>query len=117
MSAITPTGTEPTGRWPVPHRSRGCYTFGVPTTRRRHVITETDAVSRALEDAAKRWPEDSHHRSKLLLHLLEEGHRAVVGRAEERVAARRDGVASTAGALTGSYGADYLCQLREEWPR
>ena len=88
----------------------------VPTTRRRHLITETDEVVQALDDAAKRWPEDSHSRSKLLRHLLEEGHRAVVGQHEERTARRREAVVRTSGALSGVYGADYLQQLREEWP-
>lgn len=31
----------------------------VPTTRRRHVITETDQMAQALDDAAARWPADS----------------------------------------------------------
>jgi len=88
----------------------------VPTTRRRHLITETEAVARALDDAARHWPEDSHSRPKLLLHLLEEGHRAVVQSDEEELTARREAVARSRGALTGAYGEGYLRQLREEWP-
>jgi hypothetical protein len=88
----------------------------MPTTRPRHVITETDKVTRALDDAAVRWPEDRHSRSKLLMHLLEEGHRAVVGEREHHAEARRDAIARTGGALTGAYSRDYLSQLREDWP-
>lgn len=88
----------------------------MPTTRRRHLITETDEVARALDDAAKRWPADGHSRAKLLLRLLEEGHRAVVAQREDHVAARREAVARTCGALTGVYGAGYLTELREDWP-
>lgn len=88
----------------------------VPTTRRRHLITETEAVARALDDAARRWPEDSHSRPKLLLHLLEEGHRAVIQSDEAELTARREAVARSRGALTGAYGEGYLRQLREEWP-
>jgi hypothetical protein len=80
------------------------------------MITETDAVARALDDAAKRWPEDSHSRAKLLLRLLAEGHRAVVGQHERTADARRDAVSRTAGVLTGVYGQDYLSRLREDWP-
>lgn len=98
------------------HQNSECYTCRVPTTRRRHVITETDEVGRALDDAAKRWPEDRHSRSKLLLRLVAAGHRVVVGQDEERLAARREAVTRTSGALTGLYGQDYLQRLREDWP-
>lgn len=87
----------------------------MPTTRRRHLITETEEVIRALDDAAKRWPEDSDSRSKLLLRLVQEGHRALVEQEEVQSSARRDAVEHTAGALTGVYGQDYLRQLREDW--
>ncbi len=88
----------------------------MPTTRPRHVITETEQVARALEDAGRRWSADRGNRGKLLLHLLEEGHRAVVGQQESQVRDRRDAVARTSGALTGLYGDGYLSELREDWP-
>lgn len=79
-------------------------------------MTETEQVARALDDAAKRWPADRRNRARLLLRLVEEGHRAVVGDQERTAAARRDAVDRTRGALTGAYGADFLAQLREDWP-
>jgi len=88
----------------------------VPTTRPRHLITETEQVARALDDAAQRWPGDSGNRAKLLLHLVEEGHRAVVGQQASQVRGRRNAVAETSGGLTGLYGAAYLNELREDWP-
>lgn len=88
----------------------------MPTTRPRHLITETDQVARALDDAARRWPADRGNRAKLLLHLVEEGHRAVVGQQESRASERRDAVARTSGTLTGLYGEGYLSGLREDWP-
>lgn len=88
----------------------------MPTTRRRHLITETEQVAQALDDAAKRWPAESGNRAKLLLHLLEEGHRAVVGHQELSLRERREAVTRTSGALTGLYGTDYLSELREDWP-
>jgi hypothetical protein len=88
----------------------------MPTTRPRHVITETEQIVRALDDAAKRWPADRDNRAKLLAHLVEEGHRAVVGELERDTSARRDAVARTSGALTGAYGDGYLADLREDWP-
>jgi glutathione S-transferase len=88
----------------------------MPTTRPRHLITETDAVAQALDDAAGRWPADRGNRAKLLLHLLDEGHRAVSGQAELAAKARRKAVARTSGVLTGVYGAGYLAELRKDWP-
>ncbi len=88
----------------------------MPTTRRRHVITESEQVAHALDDAARQWPADSGNRARLLLHLVEEGHRAVVGQREIGVHERRNAVARTSGALTGVYGEGYLNELREDWP-
>lgn len=88
----------------------------MPTTRRRHLITETEQVAQALHDAAKRWPAESGNRAKLLLHLLEEGHRAIVGQWQSAIRERREAVARTSGALTGDYGDSYLNKLREDWP-
>lgn len=88
----------------------------MPTTRRRHLITETDQVARAIDDAARRWPGDSENRARLLLRLLEEGHRAVVDQQAGVVRERRAAVARTSGALTGLYGEGYLDDLRKDWP-
>jgi hypothetical protein len=88
----------------------------MPTTRPRHVITETEQVVRALDDAARRWPADGGNRAKLLAHLVEEGHRAVISQLERDASARRDGVTRTRGVLTGAYGDGYLAELREDWP-
>ena len=88
----------------------------MPTTRPRHVITETDRVARALDDAADRWPEDRGSRARLLLHLVEEGHRALVAHDAQRHAERRAAIERTSGVLDGVYEPDYLQQLREDWP-
>jgi hypothetical protein len=88
----------------------------MPTARPRHTITETEPVARALDAAAKRWPTDRENRAKLLLHLVEEGHRAMAQDAESFVRERRAAVARTAGALTGAYGEGYLSELRQDWP-
>jgi hypothetical protein len=94
-----------------------CYTHDVmPTTRPRHTITETDEVARALSDAARRWPQDSGRPGKLLLDLLQEGHRAIAAEGERENAERRAAIERTAGVLTGVYGPDYLEQLRNDWP-
>lgn len=88
----------------------------VPTTRPRHLITESDDLARALDDAARRWPEDRHSRAKLLVHLAEEGHRALIAGSQRKRSRRLAAIQSTSGALSGTYGPDYLKQLREDWP-
>lgn len=88
----------------------------MPTTRPRIVLTETDALSAVLDDAARRWPDDAGSRSRLLLHLVEEGHRAVTSQVEEALRQRIEAIEGRAGVLTGVYEPGYLEQLREDWP-
>jgi hypothetical protein len=78
------------------------------------MITESEQVAQALDDAAQHWPGDRGNRSKLLLRLLAEGHRAVLDQRAHGVASRRDTVARTSGALTGVFGENYLAALRED---
>jgi hypothetical protein len=87
----------------------------MPTTRRRHMITESDQVARALDDAAQRWPADRGNRSKLLLRLLAEGHRALLDQRAQDAVTRREAVCRTSGALTGVFDDDYLTSLRGDW--
>lgn len=80
------------------------------------MITETDEVARALDDAARRWPQDRERPTRLLLDLVREGHRAIAGDAASAAADRRAAIERTGGALTGSYPAGYLDRLRDDWP-
>ncbi|MGH3765119.1 MAG: hypothetical protein ACRDTX_08205 [Pseudonocardiaceae bacterium] len=86
----------------------------MPTTRRRHFVTETDDLAAALDAAARRWPTLS--RPQLLVRLALEGDHAVRQAAEERRQRRLAAVRRHSGILTGAYGPDYLHNLREEWP-
>jgi len=101
----------------VLYRSRGAtLRFGVPTSRPRHTLTETDEVARALDDAARRWPEERSARGKLLMRLVREGHRAIVGEHDAEARRRREAVRRTEGALTGTYPEGHLERLRGDWP-
>ena len=88
----------------------------MPTTRPRHVVTETDRVAEALDEAARRWPEDRNSRARLLLRLVEAGHQALLDQASKRRGARLNAIRQTSGVLTDTYGADYLERLRADWP-
>lgn len=88
----------------------------MPTARPRHTITETDAVARALDAAADRWPEDAGARGRLLMRLVEEGHAAINDAREQEIERRRRAVRETAGILTGVYRDHEVQRLREEWP-
>lgn len=79
------------------------------------MITETDQLAQALNDAAKRWPADSASRAKLLLHLVDEGHRALVEDTAKKRDARLAAIRRTSGAASGAYESGYLDRLREDW--
>jgi hypothetical protein len=82
----------------------------MPTTRPRHLITETDDLAAALDIAAAQWPGVS--RPQLLVKLAitaAEPLAAEVVR-QRRLAALRE--------LSGSfsYPPGYLAELRADWP-
>lgn len=86
----------------------------VPTTRPRHVLTETDDLAAALDLAAQRWPGLS--RPQLLVRLALEGHRAAQDAGNTQRRRRLDAVHRHSGAFTGAYGAGYREELRKDWP-
>ena len=88
----------------------------MPTTRPRHSITETDAVAAALEDAARRWPEDRDSPGRLLTRLLRAGHDAIREDRHDETADRLRGIEESAGVLDDAFPAGYLDDLRDDWP-
>jgi hypothetical protein len=86
----------------------------MPTTRPRHLVTETDDLALALDAAGQRFPGLS--RPQLLVRLALEGHRMAQNAHDERRRRRLSALSRHRGALTGVYGPDYLTQLRQDWP-
>jgi hypothetical protein len=84
----------------------------MPTKRHRLLVTETDELAAALDEAARRWPDLS--RPRLLVRLAEEGQRVIndEGASQRRVA----GVRHSAGSLAGVWPPDAREGLRDEWP-
>jgi hypothetical protein len=89
--------------------------FGMPTTRPRYQVTETPEVARALDRAAQRWPREP--RSKLLLRLVEVGAEALMRDQQADELAHRAAVFASAGRYASAFGADYLAELRGDWPK
>lgn len=86
----------------------------MPTARPRHYVTETDDLAAALDAAALRWPGLS--RPQLLVRLAVESHQAAQQEEDEQRRRRLAAVRRHSGALTGTYGKDYLDGLRKDWP-
>jgi hypothetical protein len=88
----------------------------MPTTNRRHAITETDDIARALEVAAKTWPDLADKPGALLRRLILLGRNTLVHDRATAEDAREQSIDATAGALAGVFGPNYLHELREDWP-
>jgi hypothetical protein len=86
----------------------------MPTSRPRHLVTETDDLRAALDAAAQRWP--GLTRPQLLVRLALVGSQAGEDDEARRRSERVDAVRRHAGAATGAYGEDYLARLRGDWP-
>jgi hypothetical protein len=86
----------------------------MPTTRPRHLVTETDDLAAALDEAAQVWPDLS--RAQLVVRLALEGHRSALAEHSRRRERRLAALRANSGAVTGTYGSGYLKGLRADWP-
>lgn len=86
----------------------------MPTTRPRHQVTETPDVARALDLAARRWPNEP--RSKLLLRLVQAGSDAIEEGHTEEARHRLAAIEATSGKYADAFSDTYLDELREDWP-
>lgn len=74
------------------HRTSQCYTDAVPTARPRHMITETDEIARAIDAAARRWPEAAGNRAELLRLIVLDSEAAREQERRERRAQRAEAI-------------------------
>ena len=86
----------------------------MPTQLPRYQVTETEAIARALDRAAERWPGES--RGRLLVRLIEAGGQVLSGSEDDERAAHRAAVLAVSGGFAGLYPAHYLEELRRDWP-
>lgn len=80
------------------------------------MITESDALARALDNAALLWPECEDNRAELLRQIIERGIASIQEESEEKLNARRKAVLAAAGSLSGLWPEGYLDEMRAEWP-
>ncbi|GEL45942.1 hypothetical protein CHO01_10580 [Cellulomonas hominis] len=85
----------------------------MPTLKHRHAITETAAVTHALEVAGRRWP--GQPTSQLLTRLIETGAQAVEAE-DSRTTHAHERAVSALTDLAQHYPQGYLDEVREGWP-
>jgi hypothetical protein len=88
----------------------------MPTARPRHVVTETDDIAAALADAAQAWPDAHGNKNALIRRLVQAGHQSLRHSHQRTIDKRLEQLDHAAGSLTGMYDANYLQQLRQDWP-
>ena len=81
----------------------------MPTTRQRHLLTETDDLAEAIDAAAPLYPGES--RADVLRRLVRLGAEAIAERKDQH----RSIVRGRAGHHPGLYGPGYLDGLRQDW--
>ena len=81
----------------------------MPTTRPRHLLTETDEIAEAIDAAAPLYPGST--RADILRRLVHIGFESIT----DQQVRRRIVVREVAGRYPGLYPAGYLDDLRGEW--
>jgi hypothetical protein len=73
-------------------------------------------IARALDVAAKAWPDVAGKPGALLRRLILLGRDTLTHDRAAADDAREQAIDATAGALAGVFGPEYLHELREDWP-
>jgi hypothetical protein len=82
----------------------------MPTTRQRHLLTETAELAEAIDAAAPLYPSET--RADILRHLVHLGFETIT----DRQARHRQMVRQHAGRHPGLFPPGYLDDLRADWP-
>ncbi len=79
------------------------------------MITESDQLAKALDQAAKFYPDLSDERAELLRCLIERGIQSLDAEYDQAVEVRMKAIRKVAGSLSGVWPADWREQMRSEW--
>lgn len=88
----------------------------MPTTKPRHMVTETDQLAHALDAAALIWPELAGDRAQLLRKLIEAGIRQMTNEESAKAQSRLEAVAEVAGSMNDTWPKNWREELSAEWP-
>jgi len=80
------------------------------------MITESDALAKAIDEAARLWPDAKDERAELLRRLIDRGIESIEAEHNERLEARKKAIKEVAGSLSGVWPENFLAELRAEWP-
>lgn len=80
------------------------------------MITESDALAKAIDNAARLWPEVKDERAELLRRLIDRGIESVEAEFNEQIETRRKAVMEVAGSLSGIWPANWREEMRAGWP-
>jgi hypothetical protein len=80
------------------------------------VAAETADIARALDLAAKAWPDLADKPGALLRRLILLGRNTLAHERATADDAREQAIDATAGALAGVFGPEYVHELRDDWP-
>lgn len=80
------------------------------------MITESDALARALDNAARIWPDLEDERAELLRRLIERGIEVVDAESDAMIAERQKTVLALAGTMSGLWPENWREEFRAEWP-
>jgi hypothetical protein len=80
------------------------------------MITETDEIAAAIDEAAQRWPELADERAELLRRLIVSARTDEDLHVNKRRDARLKAIRENAGGFDGVWDETWLRDQREEWP-
>jgi hypothetical protein len=80
------------------------------------MITESDRLAHALDEASSRWPEIAHDRAALLRRIIDAGVDELAARRANYQNERRLAVEKLAGVGDGVWPDGWRDRARDEWP-
>jgi hypothetical protein len=80
------------------------------------MITESDALAKAIDDATKLWPDIADERAEILRRLIDRGIESIEAEVNAKLEARRKAVLEVAGSLSGIWPENWREEFRAEWP-
>ena len=80
------------------------------------MITESDALAKAIDEAAVLWPDAKDERAELLRRLINKGIESVESEYDAQVEARMKAIKAVAGSMSGVWPKNWREEFRSEWP-